>query len=45
MHHYIITNRSTQEGSHFDAHSVKLYSVVRTGSLQCMAHIYCWFLY
>jgi len=40
-----MTNQSTQECSHLVAHSVKLDFVVRTGSLQFMARVYCLFLY
>jgi uncharacterized protein YfaP (DUF2135 family) len=42
---YIITNQSTQEWSHLVTHSVKLDSVVRTGSVQFLACVYCLFLY
>jgi len=45
MQHYIITKQSTQVWSHLVAHSVKLDFVVRTGSLQLMACVYCLFLY
>jgi len=45
MQHYIITDQSTQEWSHLVAHSVRLDSVVRTGSLQFLACVYCLFLY